>query len=105
MTRQGRSPNIGIAGRRADPVKRRARITKGSAMKTLLLATALLLGGATAAGAATPRTVSTPQGDVPLCSKTVTDECMNPQAAPAAATHHARHHHAATKRRAATVRG
>lgn len=73
-------------------------------MKTLLLATALLLGGATAAGAAIPRTVSTPQGDVPLCSKTVTDECMNPQSAPAA-TQHARHHHAAAKRRAATVHG
>lgn len=74
-------------------------------MKTLLFATALLLGGATAAGAAPPKTVATPQGDVPLCSKTVTDECMNPSAAHAAATHHARHHQGAARRRGAHAHG
>ncbi len=73
-------------------------------MKTLLLATALLLSGATAAQAATPRTVATPQGDVPLCSKTVTDECMNPSQATGTA-HHARHHHVAAKRRIASTHG
>lgn len=105
MTRRIGSPNIRITGRRSDPAERRARIMKGHVMKTLLLATALLIGGATAAAAATPRTVATPQDDVPRCSKTVADECMNPAARAAAATHHARHHHAAAKRRAATVHG
>lgn len=46
-------------------------------MKTLILSTALLLGSAGVASAAT-----TPDSAVPLCSKTVTDECMNPSQAP-----------------------
>ncbi len=63
-------------------------------MKTLILSMALLLGSAGIASAAT-----TPDSAVPLCSKTVTDECMNPSQAPesmAAKPRHAtmahRHH-------------
>jgi hypothetical protein len=64
-------------------------------MKTLILSTALLLGSAGAAQAAMAA-----DANVPLCSKTVTDECMNPSQAPKsmlAKPHHAtkavhRHH-------------
>lgn len=66
-------------------------------MKTLLFATALILGGATMAQA-TPGAA----GAVPFCSKTVTDECMNPPSAHRAPAHPARHatrrHHAAAHR-------
>lgn len=47
------------------------------------LGTALVMGAANAA---------TPTGDVPLCSKTITDKCMDRPAAPARhATRHATH--------------
>lgn len=56
-------------------------------MKTLILSTALFLGSAGIASAAT-----TPDSAVPLCSKTVTDDCMNPLQAPKSIT--AKPHHA-----------
>lgn len=59
-------------------------------MKTMLLIAALTLGGATMANADTHVA-----GGVPLCSRTITDQCMNPSQAPRAAAKHAarRHHH------------
>lgn len=62
------------------------------------LGTVIVMGAASAA---------TPTGAVPVCSKTITDKCMDPGAAPkgparhpaAHAVHHARHQadrHAAT---------
>ena len=56
-------------------------------MKMLILSTALLMGTAGMAQAA-----PLADANVPLCSKTVTDECMNPSQAPKAM--HARPHHA-----------
>ena len=79
-------------------------------MKRLLLAAALLIGGATAANAAAPEGMH--GNPVPLCSKTVRDECMNPSQAPGwrmkhqARRHHARHHrHVAAKRSHTARRG
>jgi len=62
----------------------------------LILAAAVSLGGATMAHAATPEGGSS--APVPLCSKTLTDNCMNPSAAPKSMMHHAAHHprHAST---------
>jgi hypothetical protein len=56
-------------------------------MKMLILSTALAMGSAGMAQAAT-----TADANVPLCSKTVTDECMNPSQAPKAM--HAKPHQA-----------
>ena len=53
-------------------------------MKILPILVVLALGSATAAFADMPAT--TTAADVPLCSRTVTDNCMNPSQAP----HHAR---------------
>jgi hypothetical protein len=62
-------------------------------MKTIaIFAVVLALGGASMANAAPP--ASNAAGNVPLCSRTVTDECMNPSQAPRAASHHAHHHRA-----------
>ena len=51
------------------------------------LGTGMVLGAANAA---------TPTGSVPICSRTVTDSCMNPSQAPHMARHakphHAKHH-------------
>lgn len=60
-------------------------------MKKLLLIAALTLGGASVANAATPAALAA--GNVPLCSKTITDSCMNPSQASHRASHHVRHHH------------
>lgn len=56
------------------------------------LGTVIVMGAANAA---------TPTGDIPLCSKTITDKCMEPAATPKGPAHHpaahgARHvrHHA-----------
>jgi hypothetical protein len=51
-------------------------------MKMLVLASALALTGVGTANAA-----DMSGADVPLCSKTVTDSCMNPSQAPHARTH------------------
>lgn len=68
-------------------------------MKTVLLIAALTLGGATVANAAAPAASS----GVPLCSRTVTDECMNPSQAPKAMKHHATRHHAHHKMQTAVA--
>lgn len=53
-------------------------------MKILPILAVLALGSATAAYADAPAPAAA--ADVPLCSRTVTDNCMNPSQAP----HHAR---------------
>lgn len=67
-------------------------------MKTFMLAAVLAIGGVSAANAAEPA------GDYPLCSKTITDECINPSQAPRAiahTAHHARHEASRLQRKAA----
>lgn len=64
-------------------------------MKTILLLGAFMLGGAAAANAATPADLAA--GRVPLCSKTITDSCMNPSQASHHTSHHVRHHHRMVK--------
>ena len=73
-------------------------------MKILPILAALALGSATAAYADTPAPAA---DNVPLCSRTVTDNCLNPSQASHAARHakakahhkaaHRAHHEAAAK--------
>ena len=58
-------------------------------MKTALLLAILSLGGSTAAYAAPD--MDHMNGNVPLCSRTLRDNCMNPSQA-----HHEGHHRAMT---------
>jgi hypothetical protein len=91
MTRHVPRRIIGLRGEDIRTAQQRTMIM----MKMLILSTALLIGSAGVASAATPDSA------VPLCSKTVTDECMNPSQAPKSmmtkshhATKMAHHHHA-----------
>lgn len=62
-----------------------------TAFRFLALTTAIAgLGTTIVMGAAN---AATPTGDVPLCSKTITDKCMN-RSAPAHPVKHAAAHHA-----------
>ncbi len=61
------------------------------AIKTALLGTTLAMGGTTIAQAAVESSEAHP---MPLCSKTVTDECMNPSQAPRAMMAKARYYKA-----------
>ena len=56
-------------------------------MIKIVLMSALIVGGASVAFAqdAAPAPAA---ADVPICSKKITDKCMNPSAAPKKAMHH-----------------
>lgn len=82
-------------------------------MKILPIIAVLALGSATAAYADTPTPAA---ADVPLCSRTVTDNCMNPSQAPHHArpakmrkahhkTKHRTHHASAASHKAASEKG
>lgn len=62
------------------------------ATKTTMLCAALAIGGTAFAQTAVEGTKAHP---MPLCSKTVKDECVNPSQAPHAMKAKARHHHKA----------
>lgn len=57
-------------------------------LRSALLGTALILGGAAIAQTAPE---GSPGNPVPLCSKTVQDECMNPSQAPRQMKHRVKH--------------
>lgn len=59
-------------------------------LKAALVAAALSTGAAAMAQAAAPAETTKP---VPLCSKTMKDECMNPPQAPHHAARRAMHRH------------
>lgn len=61
------------------------------AIKTAMLCATLALGGTAFAQTAVEGTTAHP---MPLCSKTVKDECMNPSQAPHSMMAKARHHKA-----------
>jgi hypothetical protein len=71
-----------------------------TAFRFLALTTAIAgLGTTIVMGAAE---AATPTGDVPFCSKTITDKCMD---RPAAATHHATRHAAHHRTHKPTSKG